>query len=60
MSVMPGLGRDRVSLLRLLSSYKIMVSKAIGRYPVVGGTIVPINQILEIFQKLPVLFLYNR
>ena len=42
-NVMPEPGRDRVSLLRLRSSYKITDSKAIGRCPVVGGTIVPYN-----------------
>ena len=48
MCVMPEPGRDRVSLLRLRSSYKIMSSKAIGRCPVVGGTFVPRTCILII------------
>jgi hypothetical protein len=43
MNVMPEPGRDRVSLLRLRSSYKITDSKAIGGCPVAGGTIVPDN-----------------
>ena len=40
-NVMPGLGRDRVSLLRLWLSYKIIALMAIGRCPVVGGMFVP-------------------
>ena len=45
-NVMPGLGRDRVSLLRLWSSYKITALMAIGRCPIVGGTYVPHIRIL--------------
>ena len=45
-NVMPGLGRDRISLLRLWLSYKITASKAIDRCPVVIGMFVPHIRIL--------------
>ena len=46
MSVMPEPGRDRISLLRLWLSYKVIVSEAIGRCPVMEGTFVPHIHIL--------------
>jgi hypothetical protein len=55
----PEPGRDRISLPRLWLSYKITASKAIGRCPVVGGTLVPIFQRNVKFRKLSVLILYN-
>jgi hypothetical protein len=58
MILAPGPGRDRVSLLRLMSSYKITDSKAIGKCPVVRGTNAPQNRIL--FTQISMLTVYPK